>query len=227
MQDAAGSACIQGASGEPVLCVPLCVAGGAQGVHASRCPCSPTCPTQLCECMIAIRVVRLYELLTYFMAYLGAAMYQGACFHAGWPVVDQVRVLHRLCIRGCRDSSTVAGAGESALFTMVYGASSSCIWFSTTTVRLASCDLAGPQLCRLECFVKQVNSPHVTASCPMPFDEGRLWKGSDALQLKAELQAAFQNITRVMDCVGCEKCKLWGKLQTLGKVKVADSWAKL
>lgn len=34
-------------------------------------------------------------------------------------------------------------------------------------------------------------------------------------------QAAFQNITRIMDCVGCEKCKLWGKLQTLGEPRGA------
>jgi hypothetical protein len=50
----------------------------------------------------------------------------------------------------------------------------------------------------------------------MPFDEGRLWKGSDGLALREELRSAFVNITRIMDCVGCEKCKLWGKLQTLG-----------
>ena len=25
----------------------------------------------------------------------------------------------------------------------------------------------------------------------------------------------FKNITRIMDCVGCDKCRLWGKLQTL------------
>jgi hypothetical protein len=50
----------------------------------------------------------------------------------------------------------------------------------------------------------------------MPFDEGRLWKGEGAVELKRQLQLTFQNITRVMDCVGCEKCKLWGKLQTLG-----------
>jgi len=53
-------------------------------------------------------------------------------------------------------------------------------------------------------------------SCPLPFDEGRLWKGQHGEALKSQLQAAFQNITRIMDCVGCEKCKLWGKLQTLG-----------
>ncbi len=51
----------------------------------------------------------------------------------------------------------------------------------------------------------------------MPFDEGRLWKGENAAELKEQLQKTFQNITRIMDCVGCEKCKLWGKLQTLGE----------
>lgn len=56
----------------------------------------------------------------------------------------------------------------------------------------------------------------MSESCPTPFDEGRLWKGENAAELKAQLQATFQNITRIMDCVGCEKCKLWGKLQTLG-----------
>jgi hypothetical protein len=30
------------------------------------------------------------------------------------------------------------------------------------------------------------------------------------------LRAHFRNISSVMDCVGCEKCRLWGKLQTLG-----------
>lgn len=53
-------------------------------------------------------------------------------------------------------------------------------------------------------------------ACPVPFDEGRLWKGADAPALKHQLQQHFQNITQVMDCVGCEKCKLWGKLQILG-----------
>ena len=45
--------------------------------------------------------------------------------------------------------------------------------------------------------------------------------------LERELQAAFRNVTAVMDCVGCEKCKLWGKLQLMGvatalKVLVAE-----
>jgi len=35
-------------------------------------------------------------------------------------------------------------------------------------------------------------------------------------RLRQEFFVKFHNISRVMDCVGCEKCRLWGKLQTLG-----------
>jgi len=34
--------------------------------------------------------------------------------------------------------------------------------------------------------------------------------------LKAEFRERFRNVSRVMDCVGCDKCRLWGKLQTSG-----------
>lgn len=34
--------------------------------------------------------------------------------------------------------------------------------------------------------------------------------------LRAEFQGKFRNISRIMDCVGCEKCRMWGKLQFLG-----------
>ncbi|KAL3154147.1 hypothetical protein ABBQ32_013672 [Trebouxia sp. C0010 RCD-2024] len=61
-----------------------------------------------------------------------------------------------------------------------------------------------------------VSNEALKKTCPIPFDEGRLWKGTNAAELKQDLQKHFQNITRVMDCVGCEKCKLWGKLQILG-----------
>ena len=67
------------------------------------------------------------------------------------------------------------------------------------------------------CDFVQVNSEAVGKACPVPFDEGRLWKGSDGPELKRQLQTHFHNITRAMDCVGCEKCKLWGKLQLLGE----------
>merc|ERR1712238_568883 len=33
---------------------------------------------------------------------------------------------------------------------------------------------------------------------------------------KTELQRRFQHLTSIMQCVGCDRCKLWGTLQTLG-----------
>lgn len=65
-------------------------------------------------------------------------------------------------------------------------------------------------------YALQVNSEALKKACPIPFHEGRLWKGADAVDLKRQLQAHFHNMTSIMDCVGCEKCKLWGKLQLMG-----------
>lgn len=58
----------------------------------------------------------------------------------------------------------------------------------------------------------------VAASFEHQFDESQLFKGNseEMKQLKAEFVHHFRNISRIMDCVGCDKCKLWGKLQTLG-----------
>ncbi|XP_052179108.1 endoplasmic reticulum oxidoreductin-1 [Diospyros lotus] len=54
------------------------------------------------------------------------------------------------------------------------------------------------------------------AACPLPFDEAKLWKGQSGPELKQQIQKQFKNISALMDCVGCEKCRLWGKLQVLG-----------
>lgn len=40
--------------------------------------------------------------------------------------------------------------------------------------------------------------------------------GQEAQLLKEEFRQHFRNVSRIMDCVGCEKCKLWGKLQVHG-----------
>lgn len=50
------------------------------------------------------------------------------------------------------------------------------------------------------------------------FNENSLFKNGNE-QLKTEFKEHFRNISRIMDCVGCDKCKLWGKLQVqaLGK----------
>ncbi|MBA0568795.1 hypothetical protein Golob_006263, partial [Gossypium lobatum] len=58
--------------------------------------------------------------------------------------------------------------------------------------------------------------PKLQAACPLPFDEAKLWKGRRGPELKQKIQAQFKNISAVMDCVGCEKCRLWGKLQVSG-----------
>ncbi|EFO27859.2 hypothetical protein LOAG_00621 [Loa loa] len=51
-----------------------------------------------------------------------------------------------------------------------------------------------------------------------PFDETEMFTGveSTARELREEFRQHFFNISRIMDCVGCDKCRLWGKLQTHG-----------
>lgn len=43
-----------------------------------------------------------------------------------------------------------------------------------------------------------------------------MFNGTDAATLKADFREKFRNISRIMDCVGCDKCRLWGKLQVQG-----------
>lgn len=58
--------------------------------------------------------------------------------------------------------------------------------------------------------------PNLQIACPIPFDEAKLWKGENGPDLIQEIQTQFKNISAIMDCVGCEKCRLWGKLQVHG-----------
>lgn len=53
---------------------------------------------------------------------------------------------------------------------------------------------------------------------PLHFNETSLFAGGEkeAAKLKEDLRLSFHNISRIMDCVGCLKCRLWGKLQTQG-----------
>ncbi|KAG7466182.1 hypothetical protein MATL_G00162040 [Megalops atlanticus] len=59
---------------------------------------------------------------------------------------------------------------------------------------------------------------HVAKSFPLHFDETSLFTGNkqEAAQLKEDFKLTFRNISKIMDCVGCFKCRLWGKLQTQG-----------
>ncbi|KAI4889221.1 hypothetical protein NFI96_022475 [Prochilodus magdalenae] len=59
---------------------------------------------------------------------------------------------------------------------------------------------------------------HMAKSFPLHFDEMTLFAGDkkEAAKLKNDFKLTFKNISRIMDCVGCFKCRLWGKLQTQG-----------
>lgn len=55
-------------------------------------------------------------------------------------------------------------------------------------------------------------------ACPTTFDEAQMFNGQNrqSLELKHEFRQHFRNISTIMDCVGCDKCRLWGKLQVNG-----------
>ena len=62
-----------------------------------------------------------------------------------------------------------------------------------------------------------LSSPLVSGcSSTASFDETTMFSTKDGRSLRKQLKNAFRNISRIMDCVGCEKCKLHGKLQVLG-----------
>ncbi|KAK9378311.1 endoplasmic reticulum Oxidoreductin 1-domain-containing protein [Kockiozyma suomiensis] len=51
-------------------------------------------------------------------------------------------------------------------------------------------------------------------SVPDLIDTTGLFKGNP--QLKEEFRQKFVNVSRIIDCTGCDKCRLWGKLQVTG-----------
>lgn len=54
------------------------------------------------------------------------------------------------------------------------------------------------------------------SSVPEIFDESLMFKNGEGPSLKEDFKNRFRNVSRLMDCVGCDKCRLWGKLQTAG-----------
>jgi ERO1-like protein beta len=51
---------------------------------------------------------------------------------------------------------------------------------------------------------------------PQIFDETLMFVNGEGPSLKEDFRNRFRNVSRIMDCVGCDKCRLWGKLQTAG-----------
>ncbi|KAI0695468.1 endoplasmic oxidoreductin [Cytidiella melzeri] len=64
--------------------------------------------------------------------------------------------------------------------------------------------------------LEKLNSVIGTAKTVGRFDETVLFRGDNANILKEEFKQHFRNVSRIMDCVGCDKCRLWGKIQTSG-----------
>ncbi|KAG5950199.1 hypothetical protein E4U53_005398 [Claviceps sorghi] len=54
------------------------------------------------------------------------------------------------------------------------------------------------------------------SSIPQIFDEGLMFVNGEGPSLKEDFRNRFRNVSRLMDCVGCDKCRLWGKIQTNG-----------
>lgn len=51
---------------------------------------------------------------------------------------------------------------------------------------------------------------------PQIFDENLMFQDPSAVGLKEDFRNRFRNVSRLMDCVGCDKCRLWGKVQVNG-----------
>ncbi|MCJ1313041.1 endoplasmic oxidoreductin-1 [Agyrium rufum] len=64
---------------------------------------------------------------------------------------------------------------------------------------------------------KVLNLVNQTPRGPAIFDETLMFSDpAVAGDLKEDFRQRFVNVSRMMDCVGCDKCRLWGKLQTVG-----------
>lgn len=56
---------------------------------------------------------------------------------------------------------------------------------------------------------------HRPGTCPSSLDP-RVFSSSTKPAVVDEFKNHFRNISQIMDCVGCEKCRLWGKIQVTG-----------
>ncbi|POV99761.1 hypothetical protein PSHT_13402 [Puccinia striiformis] len=87
-------------------------------------------------------------------------------------------------------------------------------YLSSPRVELCTGDVKADSLTRqsLDRLIK------IAHSYPVTFDETSMFKSDSHGHntLKDEFKEHFRNVSRIMDCVGCDKCRLWGKLQVMG-----------
>jgi hypothetical protein len=55
----------------------------------------------------------------------------------------------------------------------------------------------------------------IEAGCEEPFNERILFQESDE-EFLDDIQRRFYNISRIMDCISCDRCRLNGKVQVRG-----------
>lgn len=48
------------------------------------------------------------------------------------------------------------------------------------------------------------------------FNEDLIFEDELSSKVKDDFRARFKNVTKIMDCVHCDRCRLWGKVQTTG-----------
>ncbi|KAH9454963.1 hypothetical protein MJO29_011760 [Puccinia striiformis f. sp. tritici] len=106
---------------------------------------------------------------------------------------------------------------ENLYFTytlMLRALSRSASYLSSPRVELCTGDVKADSLTRqsLDRLIK------IAHSYPVTFDETSMFKSDSHGHntLKDEFKEHFRNVSRIMDCVGCDKCRLWGKLQVMG-----------
>ncbi|KAJ1475357.1 endoplasmic reticulum oxidoreductin 1, partial [Baffinella frigidus] len=76
---------------------------------------------------------------------------------------------------------------------------------------------------RTQLLVRRLLDSHIMTSCKgvfEAFDESLMFKdgssASEGVSVQKTFKGVFQNISAVMDCISCQKCKLHGKVQLLG-----------
>ena len=52
--------------------------------------------------------------------------------------------------------------------------------------------------------------------CSKTFDETKMLESKEGLEIIPQMKRMMRNITTLMDCLTCEKCRVWGKVQTMG-----------
>jgi len=56
----------------------------------------------------------------------------------------------------------------------------------------------------------------LTHKCPHTFDESLMFVGTKGDRFRDQIWRRFRHLRDIIKCVGCDRCKLWGTLQTLG-----------